>query len=141
MTPRNRFVPAISTAAALVGLGTWALISDPSASTGCAGDRQFCDALKAAIQQLVQSEDSVCTALGQEATRRFQDPHIWYARFDRNGNGFVRIDEPAHNHPEAPAVDGVNYVIVGRRLPGRIARHEAYGLRRPDSVEVMDRCS
>jgi hypothetical protein len=79
--------------------------------------------------------------LGQEASRRFTDPHSWYARFETEGYGFVRIDEPAHTHDAAPTVNGVNYVSSSdSHLAASIARHEASGLRLADSLSIGTRC-
>jgi hypothetical protein len=55
-------------------------------------------------------------------------------------NGFVRIEEPKHQHEGAPAVNGTNSVLLGPELPGRIAVHEAAALRLADSLSMRQRC-
>jgi hypothetical protein len=110
-------------------------------AVACKGERPECDAIEAAIANLRASPDPVCRRLGDEAARRFADPHSWYARIDTEGSGFVRIDEPTHRHEGAPTVNGVNYVHPsGPRLAGSIARHEAAGLRLADSASMSTRC-
>jgi len=110
-------------------------------SASCKGQRPTCDSIEAAIAILTTHADSVCRMLGEEASRRFTDPHSWYARFEAEGSGFVRIDEPAHGHDGAPTVNGVNYVSPSDpHLAASIARHEASGLRLADSLSISTRC-
>jgi hypothetical protein len=78
--------------------------------------------------------------LGEQASLRFRQPISALARFEVGEDRFVRIRESAQTSGSTPAVHGVNVVLLGPELAGRIAANEAAALNLADSLSMRRRC-
>ena len=112
--------------------GTPPGITSPSLSvTSCNATGGFCDSVQTAIDELTQSPSRQCSYLGEQAQKRFDDPHSAYNAFERS-RGPVRYTLDALEEDRggpaghAPQYQGFSFVATGgANLATQIALNEA----------------